>query len=176
MKKKDMPGSAGLVCMFSFVMLTGCGTVISDGGRQPATVSVEIESLNKQTSNKYIKEIIITDNNDDGKQFKVGAGDVFYIHQGSQPMKIELKESDCILPATAQVNARTNGFFFLNMLWGELSTFSSSTDSSNGTNWRYFPADRVIKTKVKDTPECQEWLKKVSVTDSYVTVPVPEKK
>ncbi len=121
--------------------------------------------------------IDIKDNNaadvKDGKVDKqVKSGEAFLVKMGAKPLSISVKDSMCIEGINSEVQAGLNGDVLLNMMWNLFSTFSTSTDATNGTTWRYFPADRVITTKVKNTPECQEWLKRAVVSDQYVPLPV----
>ncbi len=90
---------------------------------------------------------------------------------GKKPMTIKVEASECIESTEEVVEARRNGFVYLNVLWTYFSCTSTSTDASNGTNWRYFPGDRNIKMRVKNTPQCQEWLRNAVVTDQYVPMP-----
>lgn len=153
------------------INVTGCAYVTSsEKGYQPVVIKANIEKMSADKSSFFIKNLDIRDNNID-KKFEVKPGERFMVKMGEKPLGITVKESGCIKETNTSIKPRGNPFLWLNVLWGEFSTFSSSTDATNGTNWRYFPADREITANVKDTPECQEWLEKIKFSDHYIPMP-----
>lgn len=159
----NMKNICTLGVLSSLVLLTGCATMFT-GNRQ----NLEIRTYNETVGTKLdnvAKFEVITDKNrvhaDDVK-----AGEVMSVRRCSAPVVVRVKESECIMPTTERFAAGMHPAFMLNVV--ATSLLSSSIDSSTGAAWRY-DETMFVTPKVKDTPECKDWLEKeIANTNSYV--------
>lgn len=148
-----MKNSITLSLLSSVMLLSGCATMFT-GNRQ----DIEVRTYNEEVGTKLdnvVKFDVLAD------AYRVSYGDVvpgenISVHRTSQPIVVKVQESECILPTEEHFGASVHPAVFLDVLMTSL--LSTSIDSSTGAAWRY---DKTLQVtpKVKDTPECQAWLK-----------------
>lgn len=136
------------------MLLTGCATMFS-GTHQDVKFNTNHYEVGAKLNSKTTLEVI-SDKNRVRNEIK--GGDIVSVHRTSKPIIVKVKESECILPSEESFDSGTNSLVILDVLMTSL--LSTSIDSSTGALWEYDDS-YTVTPKVKNTPECQEWLKKI---------------
>lgn len=137
----------------ALLLLSGCATMFT-GTKQ----DIEVRTQNDVVGSK-LDNIVKVDVIADAYRVKYGdvaPGEIIEIHRKGEPVAVQVKESKCILPSEERFDNSMHPAVLLDVL--ATSPLSTSIDSSTGAMWRY-DKTMTVTPKVKDTPECQEWLK-----------------
>ena len=130
--------------------LAGCATIFS-GPSEYIKIGSGDPALNGE-----VRAVALTDKGRAPRTMVLG--DTIDVQRTMAPITVNIQESDCILPSSETIKSGLNPVFLLDVL--ATSLLSSSIDSSTGAMWVYNDVN-LVNPRVRDTPECQEWLKEL---------------
>ena len=135
--------------------LTGCSTMFT-GTNQQVSVRTHNDQVGKKLDN--VAKFTVLGDAYRVKYTDLEAGEIVTLHRKGKPVVVRVQESDCILPTEEHFEPGIHPAVLLDVL--ATSLLSTSIDSSTGALWRYDKTLHVTP-KIKDTPQCQRWLKNV---------------
>ena len=142
------------VMAFVPLILTGCSTMFT-GIHQ----KVQVRTYHPEAGTK-LDNVAKFDVISDGYRVKhegIEAGENITVHRKSAPVVVRVVESACIKPSEERFEAGIHPAVIGDVV--ATSLLSTSIDSSTGAAWRY-DETLTVTPRIKDTPECHEWLKK----------------
>ncbi|WP_019002077.1 hypothetical protein [Succinimonas amylolytica] len=133
-------------------VLPGCATIFS-GTSEYIRISSQEPALDGN-----VRAVALTDKGRAPRTMVLG--ETIDVQRTMAPITVNIQESDCILPSTESIKSHMNPVALLDFL--ATSLLSTSIDSSTGALWKYGDVS-LVNPKVRDTPECQEWLQELRV-------------
>ena len=134
--------------------LSGCSTMFTGINQK-----VQVRTYNPEVGTKLdnVAKFDIISDAYRVKHEDVEAGENVTVHRKSSPVVVQVKESSCIKPSEERFDGGMHPAVLLDFL--ATSPLSTSIDSSTGAAWRY-DETLTVTPKIKDTPECRDWLKR----------------
>lgn len=148
-----MKKSSLVVTALSALCLSGCSSMFTGTDQ-----SVEVRTRHEEAGDKldHVATFTVIGDAYRVKYQNVEAGEQVVLHRKNAPVVVRVEESRCIAPSEERFDAGIHPAVMLDVL--ATSPLSTSIDSSTGAAWRY-DKTLYVAPKIKDTPECQAWLK-----------------
>ena len=148
-----MKKSTLVVSALSALLLSGCSSMFT-GTDQPVEVRTHHEEVGDKLD--HVATVTVIGDAYRVKYQNVQAGEQVVLHRKNAPVVVRVEESRCIMSSEERYDAGIHPAVLLDVL--ATSPLSTSIDSSTGAAWRY-DKTLYVAPQIKDTPECQQWLK-----------------